>query len=122
MSLFEKHKAGISRAVEALHSRTFYAAFQEHPAPAVYGETADADGQAKFKSSLGKKFEELKQATPEGWVGQEESPYLQESLGITYPSFSTKTLIDRSTKAWHAWRKVSAPDRAGILAETLERI
>src|SRR5829696_1617201 len=111
MTLFEKHQSVINKAIEALHSRTFYAAFPEHPAPAVYGETADADGQAKFKATLGKNFEELKQSSPEGWAGQEESPYLQEPLKVSYPIFSTATLIDRSQKAFHQWRKVSVKDR-----------
>jgi phenylacetic acid degradation protein paaN len=122
MSLFEKHKAMLNKAIEALHSRTFYAAFPEHPAPAVYGETADADGQAKFKAALGKKFEELKQGNPEGWVGQEESPYLQEPLKISYPSYSTSQLVANAGKAFHSWRKVSVDDRAGILLESLERV
>lgn len=122
MSLFEKHKATLNKAIEALHSRTFYAAFPEHPAPAVYGETADADGQAKFKAALGKKFEELKQGEPEGWAGQEESPYLQEPLKISYPTYSIKQLITNSGKAFHSWRKVSVDDRAGILLESLARI
>lgn len=122
MSLFEKHKATLNKAIEALHSRTFYAAFPEHPAPAVYGETADADGQAKFKATLGKKFEELKQGNPEGWIGQEESPYLQEPLKISYPSYSTSQLVSNAGKAFHSWRKVSADDRAGILLESLEGV
>src|SRR5687768_12662338 len=122
MSLYKKHDITINKAVQALHDRTFYAAFPEHPAPAVYGETADADGQAKFKAALGKKFEELKQANPEGWAGQEESPYLQDQLKISYPIFSVKTLIDRSHTAFHQWRKVSVHERAGILMESLERV
>lgn len=122
MSLFEKHQPTITKAIKALHERTFYAAFPEQPAPAVYGETADADGQAKFKSTLGKKFEELKQANPDGWAGQEESPYLQEPLKISYPIFSTSTLIDRAKTFFHQWRKVSAQDRAGILMESLDRV
>ena len=103
MSLFEKHHATVQQAIEALHSRKFYAAFPEHPAPAVYGETADADGQASFKAHLGKKFEELKQTGADGWAGQEESPYLQESLSISYPTFSVPSLIDRANKAFLAW-------------------
>jgi phenylacetic acid degradation protein paaN len=122
MSLYNKHKDTINKAIEALHNRTFYAAFPEHPAPAVYGETADADGQSKFKASVGKKFEELKQTNPQGWAGQEESPYLQEPLGISYPIFSVSSLIENSKKAFHAWRKVSAEQRAGILVESLERM
>jgi phenylacetic acid degradation protein paaN len=122
MSLFEKHKATLNKAIEALHSRTFYAAFPENPAPANYGETADADGQAKFKASLGKKFEELTQGNAEGWVGQEESPYLQEPLKISYPSYSTSQLVANAGKAFHSWRKVSVDDRAGILLESLDGI
>jgi phenylacetic acid degradation protein paaN len=122
MSLYKKHDTTINKAIQALHDRTFFAAFPEHPAPSVYGETADADGQAKFKATLGKKFEELKQPNPEGWAGQEESPYLQETLKISYPVFSSATLVDRAKKAFHPWRKTSIHDRAGILVESLERV
>jgi phenylacetic acid degradation protein paaN len=122
MSLFNKHKTTIDKAINALHTRVFYAAFQEHPAPAVYGETADADGQAKFKTMLGKNFEELKQTDPTAWAGQEESPYTQEALNISYPVYSATSLIEKSKAAFHVWRKVSAEDRAGILVESLERM
>ncbi len=122
MILFEKHTEILSKAIEALHKRTFFAGYPEHPAPAIYGETADADGQAKFKAALGKKFEELKQTNPEVWIGSEESPYLQEPLRISYPSFSIDALIKRGNSAYHVWRKVSAQDRAGILVESLERV
>jgi phenylacetic acid degradation protein paaN len=122
MSLFEKHQPTLTKAIEALHARTFYAAFPEQPAPAVYGETADTDGQTKFKAALGKKFEELKQTEPANWAGQEESPYLQEALKISYPIFSTSTLIDRAKNSFHQWRKVSINDRTGILMESLEGV
>ena len=121
MSLFEKHQPTITKAIKALHDRAFYAAFTEHPSPAVYGETADADGQAKFKASLWNKFDELKQTNPDGWAGQEESPYLQEPLKVSYPIFSTGTLIDCAKTSFHQWRKVSTHDRAGILMESLDR-
>jgi len=122
MTLFEKHQKLIESAISAIHSRTFFAAYPEQPSPAVYGETADADGQSKFKNLLGKNFEELKQISPDGWGGQEESPYLQEPLKVSYPLFSADTLVNRSKKAYHQWRKVNAQDRAGILVESLERI
>ncbi|MEQ8302455.1 MAG: phenylacetic acid degradation protein PaaN [Cyclobacteriaceae bacterium] len=122
MSLFQKYKESIDNAVKALHDRTFYAAFPEHPSPKVYGETADAEGQSKFKSFIGKKFEELKQTGEDGWAGEEESPYLQDPLKIQYPTFKVEKLIDRSAKAFHQWRKVSVEDRAGMLVESLERI
>jgi phenylacetic acid degradation protein paaN len=122
MSLFEKHQSLLNKAIDALHTRTFFAAFPEHPAPAIYGETADADGQTKFKSHLGKKFDELKQATAGGWAGQEESPYLQEKLNVSYPAAGVDALISNASSAFHQWRKVSAKDRAGILVESLEKI
>ncbi len=122
MTLFEKHQSTLKLAVKALHDRTFYAAFPEQPSPAVYGETADADGQAKFKAMCGSKFSDLKQSGEDGWAGQEESPYLQETLKISYPTFTVTKLVDRSTKAFHSWRKVPVNDRAGILMESLERM
>src|SRR6478609_4937531 len=122
MTLFEKHQTTIAKAIDALHARTFYAAFPENPSPTVYGETADADGQAKFKAALGKKFEELQQSNPEGWTGQEESPYLQEALKISYPTFSVPTLINNAKTAFHVWRKVSVDDRAAVLMESLDRV
>jgi phenylacetic acid degradation protein paaN len=122
MSHFQKHEPTLTQAIHALHARTFYAAFPEHPAPAIYGETADADGQSKFKNHLGKKFEELFQTNPSQWGGQEESPYLQEQLHISYPLFQVSELIDRSNKAFNSWRKISVQDRAGVLMESLEKV
>lgn len=122
MELFKKHESLLNKAIDALHARTFFAAFPEHPAPAVYGETADAEGQQKFKSIVGKRFEELQQSGPHSWIGDEESPYLQEKLNIQYPAFTVESLIDRAYKAFDSWRRTSAEERAGILIETLERI
>ncbi len=122
MNLFEKHQPLLNKAIEALHARTFYAAFPENPSPAIYGDTADADGQAKFTSALGKKFSELKQSDEGDWAGQEESPYLRDALKISYPIFSADELVAKSKKAFHVWRKVSKEDRAGILLESLERV
>ncbi len=122
MSLFEKHQPLLNKAIEALHSRTFFAAFPEHPSPAIYGETTDADSLAKFKSSQGNKFSELKQSGEDSWAGQEESPYLRKALNISYPLFSPDVLVEKSKSAFHVWRKVSKEDRAGILLESLERM
>jgi phenylacetic acid degradation protein paaN len=122
MITFDKHKPALMRAIEALHSRTFYAAFPEHPAPAVYGETADADGQAWFKNMMGKKFEELVQGNSTNWIGDEESPYLQQPLGVKYPAFTSTELVAKSKQALATWRKVSVDDRAAILMESLYRV
>lgn len=122
MSLFEKHEMTITKAIEALHARTFFAAYPENPSPAIYGESADSSGKEKFQAMLGKNFEELNQGDAQGWAGQEESPYTQDALGIKYPSISVDVLTARAAKAFHIWRKVNAKTRAGILMESLERV
>ena len=121
-TLFTKHQPLLTKAIEALHARTFFAAFPEHPSPAVYGETADADGKAKFKAQSGKKFAELLQTGSTNWAGQEESPYLQEALSISYPTSPSPVLVNNSNIAFHTWRKVSIEARTGILLESLEKI
>lgn len=122
MSLYKKHKDLLDKAVKALHERTFFAAYPEHPSPSVYGETADADGRKKFQSMVGKKFEELAQDDPAAWIGVEESPYMQTPLNITYPSYGVESLIEKGLTAFNQWRKVDANERAGILVESLERL
>ena len=106
MDLFEKHKDILSQAIHALHERTFFAAYPEHPSPKIYGETADEEGRKKFQTSLEKKFEELKQIDETDWIGAEESPYMQDKLGIAYPSFTVESLVENGKTAFHQWRKV----------------
>ncbi len=122
MSLFKKHEERLQQAIAAVKARTFYAAFPENPSPAIYGEHADAEGREKFQAALGKKFTSLKQSNETNWIGEEESPYTQDKLGITYPSFPIEQLVTTSKDAFDVWRKVPIDDRAGILLESLERI
>ncbi|KAA9338910.1 phenylacetic acid degradation protein PaaN [Adhaeribacter soli] len=121
-NLKEKHQASLDAAIKALHERTFYSIFPENPSPEIYGENADKEGREKYKNTLNKNFAELLQESPENWVGQEESPYTQEKLGVKYPFFSPETLINRAEAAFHQWRKVSPSDRAALLVESLERL
>ncbi|MEM7108887.1 MAG: phenylacetic acid degradation protein PaaN [Bacteroidota bacterium] len=122
MSLFDTHKNLLERAIQALHERTFFSAYPEYPSPKVYGETADAEGREKFQSMMNNSFSELKQTGEAGWIGTEESPYLQKPLGVSYPSFTIDQLVTNASSALHEWRKVSVDDRAGILIESLEQI
>lgn len=122
MDLVTKHKPIIDRAIRAIHERTFFAQYPEHPSPKIYGEEADKEGREKFQARVGKKFEELLQGDASNWIGDEESPYLQEPLNITYPSYSVEDLLSRADKAYHQWRKVKADKRAAILVESLERL
>lgn len=120
MSLFEKHKSILDNAIEALHKREFYAQYPEHPG--AYPEDADAKGREAYKSIVGNQFSEVNSEGAEGWVGEEVSPYTQESLNVTYPAYSTDTLIENANKSFASWRKASPEDRAGILVESLERL
>lgn len=120
MDLFKKHEDLLKKAIEALHKRTFFAAFPEHPSPAVYGEGADGEGQKAFKRQLGNKFDGLLQEGADKWGGDEESPYLQEALKVSYPMFPAETLVKRSREAFRTWRKSSPEVRAGVLLESLE--
>lgn len=122
MNLYDKHKELLTKAIDALHRRDFFAAYPEHPSPKIYGETADEEGRKAFQASMNKKFEGILQEDPDGWEGDEESPYLQEALRITYPVFEPGTLFARAGAAKKAWRDTSPEDRAGILIESLERI
>jgi hypothetical protein len=83
MSLYEKHKSLIDRAIQGIHERTYYAAYAE--LPKVYGEEAPAKGALTYKEYLHSKFEELLQGEPLSWKGEEVSPYTRESLGIAVP-------------------------------------
>ncbi|MGW8122987.1 phenylacetic acid degradation protein PaaN [Roseivirga echinicomitans] len=121
MGLTTAQKEILDKAVEALHTRGFHSQYPEHPSPAIYGETADADGKAAFKASRGKNFEELQQEGATSWIGEEQSPYFNDAVGIKYPAFSTEELINRAEKAFHVWRKVDLDDRASVLIDALER-
>ncbi|MGV3539937.1 MAG: phenylacetic acid degradation protein PaaN [Rufibacter sp.] len=120
--LVQKHKEVLERAIQALHERTYYSQYPENPSPTIYGEGADQAGLEKYKEQTGRRFEELQQGEPQEWAGQEESPYEQEGLGITYPAFSPEYLVNRGQEAFHVWRKVSPQERAALLVETLERV
>ena len=121
-NLVDKHQSAIDTAVRALHERAFFAYYPENPSPEIYGEHADKEGREKYKAHLNHRFEELLQQNPEAWVGQEESPYEQQPLGVKYPFFSPETLVARADEAFHQWRKVKPADRAALLVESLERL
>ncbi|TXK48714.1 phenylacetic acid degradation protein PaaN [Pontibacter qinzhouensis] len=122
LDLVDKHQETLQAAVQALHKRTFFAHFPENPSPDTYGDTVDKEAQTSFKERLHTRFEELLQPEADDWVGQEESPYEQQPLGITYPFFEPETLVAQAENAFHVWRKVEPAMRAFILIESLERL
>ena len=75
------YKEIIDNAIKAIHARTFYAQYPEHPK--AYGEEAPVRGLEAYNKQLDKPFSGLLQQNPAGWVGEEVSPYTGKALGIT---------------------------------------
>ncbi len=109
----------IEKAIEAIHKRTFYAQYPEHPKS--YGEDTFPIAEKAYQAQLQKPFKGLLQTGETAWRGEEKSPYTQEVLGITYPIFEVETLIEKAQVAQKIWRKVSIEKRAELLVTTLER-
>ncbi|GAA4381640.1 phenylacetic acid degradation protein PaaN [Hymenobacter koreensis] len=116
----QKHQATLEQAIRALHNRTYFSHYPENPLPDVYGPDADAQGRAAYDARRGQPYAELQQGEPEAWVGQEESPYEQQPLHITYPYYAPETLVCNAQQAFGPWRKLKPADRAAILIEALE--
>ena len=120
MALSPAYKEIVDKAVKAIHERTFYAQYPEHPK--AYGEDAPALGLAAYNKQLGQKYNGLLQQNPVAWEGEEVSPYTLKPLGVTYPVFEVDTLVVRAGRAFDAWKHVSVEDRTEILIEALEKI
>ena len=52
--MFERHRATLERAVQAIHERTYWSAYPESASPKVYGEGAAEAGRAAFEALLGR--------------------------------------------------------------------
>lgn len=118
--LFDKHRATLDGALNAIRTRGYWSAYPEMPSPKVYGETAQQDGKQAFDAALGKEFA-IDQPGRTAAVATESSPY-GVPLAINYPKCDAQSLIDAGTKAMPAWQKLGADGRAGICLEILERI
>ncbi|MEX0959628.1 MAG: phenylacetic acid degradation protein PaaN [Burkholderiales bacterium] len=116
--LFDKHRATLDGALNAIRARGFWSPYPE--IPKAYGETAMADGKAAFDAHLNRRFA-LGQAGEKTWVATEESPYGVD-LGVSYPVSDAGALLDAGIAAMSAWRKLGAEGRVGVCLEILDRI
>lgn len=116
---FARHKATLDQAIHAASTRGYWSPYPEVPSPKVYGETAQADGEAAFKARLNKKFE-LDQPGADGWVGAERSPWGFD-LGITYPKENLDKLLPAVEKLVPQWRDAGVEARVGVCLEILSR-
>jgi phenylacetic acid degradation protein paaN len=118
--LFEKHRALIERAVQAIAERGYWTPFPESPSPKVYGDGAAEAGKKAFDALLNRRFPLIQPAI----VGQacaERSPY-GFALGITYPRSDLDGLFAAIEQAEPAWRRAGPEAWVGVCAEILTRI
>jgi phenylacetic acid degradation protein paaN len=118
--LFDKHRSLLEGALNAIHTRGYWSAFNEMPSPKVYGETAPVDGKVAYESHLGRQFA-LDQPGQTGWAGGERSPYGVE-LNVQYPVCDIEALIAAGEQAMKGWQAIGNDGRTGICIEILDRL
>ncbi|MDR5744003.1 phenylacetic acid degradation protein PaaN [Caballeronia sp. LZ029] len=118
--LFTKHEATLDKALAAIETRGYWSPFAEMPSPKVYGETANADGEAAFKAHFGKTFE-LDQPSTDETIGKERSPF-GLSLDIGYQKTDADTLIRAAADAQAKWRAAGPQAWIGVSLEILSRL
>ncbi|VWD45744.1 phenylacetic acid degradation protein PaaN [Burkholderia contaminans] len=119
-ALFTKHEDTLKHALAAIESRGYWSPFTEMPSPKVYGESANADGEAAFKSHLDKTFA-LDQPASGETVGAERSPY-GIALDIRYPKSTPDELIAAAAAAQRSWREAGPSAWIGVSLEILARL
>ena len=122
MTLFEKYNPLIEDTIKSINQGFFFNHYSELPNDKIYAENSIEKGYQNFKSIINRKFEGLRQAMPNQWEGNEESPFFRQKLNVLYPKFDLMILIERARNEFHKWRKIPPEDRAGLLLESLERI
>ncbi|BCO29747.1 N-succinylglutamate 5-semialdehyde dehydrogenase [Rhodoferax lithotrophicus] len=118
--LFEKHRAKLDTALNAIHTRGYWAAYNEMPSPKTYGETAPDDGKKAFEAHIGQQFE-LNQPGTTGWQGGENSPFGME-LNVQYPVCDIEALITAGQTAMTGWQAAGVEGRTGLCIEMLDRL
>ena len=116
--LFERHRALLDQALNAIAVRGYWSAFPE--SPKAYGEQMPAHGKAAFEALLDKPFP-LTLPAARGSVGGEVSPYGMP-LGVTYPKVDLDALFTAIAKAEEGWRKAGPEVWLGVALEILTRI
>src|SRR5690348_2026900 len=117
---FERHRATLERALEAIAERSYWTPYPESPGPRNYGEGAAAAGKAAFDRLANTRFP-LAQPATVGQVGSERSPY-GVRLGITYPKPDIDALMASVELAQAQWRKAGPEAWVGVCLEILDRI
>jgi phenylacetic acid degradation protein paaN len=117
---FDKHRATLDRAVQAIAERSYWSAYPESPSPKIYGEGAAEAGKQAFDALLNRRFAMI-QPSIIGQAGTERSPY-GFPLGISYPRSDPDGLFHAIEQAEPAWRKAGPEAWVGVCLEILARI
>jgi len=116
--LFERHRALLDQALNAIAARGYWSAFPE--SPKAYNEHMPAHGKVAYEALLNKPFP-LTLPGAHGSVGGEVSPYGMP-LGVTYPKVDLDALFAAVAKGEEGWRKAGPEAWIGIALEILTRI
>ncbi|GAA0954906.1 phenylacetic acid degradation protein PaaN [Actinocorallia libanotica] len=119
--LFEKHRGLLERAIVVCGSRESWTAFPDAPADHPGGEHARAEGEAEFRSQLGRVFD-LEGPGALAVQTDEVSPYTLEPLGVSYRRAGADELFAAAQGAWPRWRDADPAARTGICLEICERL
>jgi len=118
--LFDKHRATLDGALNAIATRGYWSPYPEMPSPKVYGETAHDLGKAAVQALFGGRFA-LDQPGQSDWVASDRSPY-GIRLDVQYPVCDAEALLSAAEHALPAWQKLGVDGRTGMCLEMLERL
>lgn len=121
--LYELHRELLRTAVRAVEAGERVALFTRQSGRVAHGRrgaAVAADGEAAFRSHLGRDFP-LDQPGRYGTVGGETSPY-GIRLDVGYPRCDPAELVEAATRAMAGWRAAGTYARAGVAAEILRRL
>lgn len=116
--LFERHKALLDRAVEAIHAREFWTPYSE--SLRSYPEELVKSAPEDFKKLCNQHFV-LEGPTSTKKVVGERSPYGFD-LGISYDQPDMDQLVEDMHAVLPQWRDVGPEGRVGICIEVLKRL
>ena len=117
---FDKHRAMLDRALQAIAERGYWSAYPGVAEPAQLRRRCGGGGEGAFDVLRDQPFD-LDSPAPSGSVGRERSPYGFD-LGITYPKPDVDALFAAVAQAQAAWRKAGPEAWVGVSLEILERI
>ena len=118
--MYERHRATLDRAVQAIGERSYWSAYPESASPKNYGEGAAEAGKVAFDGLLGKRFA-LTQPGTVGQVGAEKSPF-GLALGVTYPKMDLDALLAAASRAQEQWKQAGPETWAGVCLEIIARL